>query len=92
LKGKPFLGKVTDNNSYDGNGHVGRGRPEAQAIDQKFQSEIVDQDVDCKNHGIAEKLLTHNHFGMGKGNVPLEEESCAKDDRNFDGHGSDVGT
>lgn len=75
-----FLPEETDNNRNNGNNHLGRGGVESDPVNEQFESEIVDSQVDNHDDDVSPQLACTMESGLGEGDIFIEPKTCQEGD------------
>jgi len=90
-EGVVFLSEEGDGDGYECDEDFRGCRVPAAGIDQEFESDIVECEVDGDYEDIAEELFMGSEGGLAEGDVFIEPEACEEGNREDDAEGGDMG-
>ena len=86
-----LVGQVAERHADDGDDDVGKRCPDAQHLDEKFQAEVVDEDIADGDKEIPDNLCLTAQCGARETDVSRHPEAREEGDGELEHEGRDVG-
>ena len=91
LKRIKLVRQVAECHADDGDDDVGDGRPPLEDLDEKFQTEVVDENIAYCYKQISDNLRSATQGGTWKTDMSRHPETCQEGDWEFEHKGCNVG-